>query len=200
MLCALKSRRREAERYQPAFYFSTFRLTNPLCKKFLQHKQKNGRKSRSLRLIVQHWILKSMSTQIQSIENEPELIEACKRGDHRAFEQIYVKYKERIYTLCTYMSGDRETARVPLTWIKESCVARGFSPCLTASPNEHKCLTKQIQPTRFSCEISGFVEIRDFVNLQSFASRALLICDVITPPPFCYYSLAIFLYKFLQHK
>lgn len=32
-------------------------------------------------------------------------------GDHRAFEQIYVKYKERIYSLCIYMSGDRETAK-----------------------------------------------------------------------------------------
>jgi len=52
-----------------------------------------------------------MSTQIQSIENEPELIEACKRGDHRAFEQLYVKYKERIYSLSYYMSGDRETAK-----------------------------------------------------------------------------------------
>ena len=52
-----------------------------------------------------------MSTQIQSIENERKLIEACKRGDHRAFEQIYVKYKERIYSLCIYMSGDRETAK-----------------------------------------------------------------------------------------
>jgi len=52
-----------------------------------------------------------MSTQIQSIDNERELIEACKRGDHRAFEQIYVKYKERIYSLCFYMSGDRETAK-----------------------------------------------------------------------------------------
>ncbi len=52
-----------------------------------------------------------MSTQIQSIENERKLIEACKRGDHRAFEQIYVKYKERIYSLCCYMSGDRETAK-----------------------------------------------------------------------------------------
>ena len=52
-----------------------------------------------------------MSTQIQSIENEPELIEACKRGAHRAFEQIYVKYKERIYSLCIYMCGDRETAK-----------------------------------------------------------------------------------------
>jgi len=53
----------------------------------------------------------SMSTQIQSIESERKLIEACKRGDHRAFEQIYVKYKERIYSLCTYMSADRETAK-----------------------------------------------------------------------------------------
>ncbi len=52
-----------------------------------------------------------MSTQIQSIENERKLIEACKRGDHHAFEQIYVKYKERIYSLCFYMSGDRETAK-----------------------------------------------------------------------------------------
>ncbi|MCH7756031.1 hypothetical protein IH970_13040 [candidate division KSB1 bacterium] len=52
-----------------------------------------------------------MSTQVQSIENERKLIEACKRGDHRAFEQIYVKYKERIYSLCCYMSGDRETAK-----------------------------------------------------------------------------------------
>jgi len=52
-----------------------------------------------------------MSTQIQSIENEPELIEACKRRDHRAFEQIYVKYKEKIYSQCFYMSGDRETAK-----------------------------------------------------------------------------------------
>jgi len=40
-------------------------------------------------------------------------------------------------------------------------------------------LTRQIHPTRFSCEISGFVEIRDFVNLQSFASSARLICGVI---------------------
>ena len=52
-----------------------------------------------------------MSTQIQSIESERKLIEACKRGDHRAFEQIYVKYKEKIYSLCTYMCGDRETAK-----------------------------------------------------------------------------------------
>ena len=52
-----------------------------------------------------------MSTQIQSIENERKLIEACKRGDHRAFEQIYVKYNERIYSLCYTMSGDRESAK-----------------------------------------------------------------------------------------
>ena len=52
-----------------------------------------------------------MSTQTQTIENKRELIEACKRGDHRAFEQIYVKYKERIYSLCYTMSGDRETAK-----------------------------------------------------------------------------------------
>ena len=65
-----------------------------------------------------------MSTQIQSIENERKLIEACKRGDHRAFEQIYVKYKERIYSLCSYMSGDRETAKdLPRQSLKPGFVA-----------------------------------------------------------------------------
>ena len=39
---------------------------------------------------------------------------------------------------------------------KETCVASGFSPWLSASPKEHRCLTKQIQPTRFRCVISNF--------------------------------------------
>ena len=61
----------------------------------------------------------------------------------------------------------------------ETCVARGFSPCLTANHKEQcRCLTKQIQPTRFSCVVSNSQEMRDFVHLQSLASSARLICVV----------------------
>jgi len=39
-------------------------------------------------------------------------------------------------------------------------------------------LTKQIQPTRFSCAISNFGGMRDFVDLRNTALSARLICDV----------------------
>lgn len=57
--------------------------------------------------------------------------------------------------------------------MKETCVERGFRPCLT----QHS-LTKQIHPTRFSCPISNFVGMRDFLPHRSSASSSRLICVV----------------------
>lgn len=57
--------------------------------------------------------------------------------------------------------------------MKETCVERGFRPCLT----QHR-LTKQIHPTRFSCPISNFVGMRDFLPHRSSASSSRLICVV----------------------
>ena len=57
--------------------------------------------------------------------------------------------------------------------MKETCVERGFRPCLT----QHS-LTKRIHPTRFSCPISNFVGMRDFLPHRSSASSSRLICVV----------------------
>ena len=65
----------------------------------------------------------------------------------------------------------------------ETCVARGFSPCLTADPKEQcRCLTRQIQPTRFSCAISNFGGMRDFVQKSRFwcFSRVLFQARLIS--------------------
>ncbi|HSE39277.1 MAG TPA: RNA polymerase sigma factor [Acidobacteriota bacterium] len=42
---------------------------------------------------------------------EKDLIEACKRGDSSAFKQIYERYKDKVYSLGFYMTGDKEAAR-----------------------------------------------------------------------------------------
>jgi RNA polymerase sigma-70 factor (ECF subfamily) len=41
---------------------------------------------------------------------EDRLIERCKAGDIRAFEDLYRKYGRRLYGLCLRMSGSREDA------------------------------------------------------------------------------------------
>ena len=45
-----------------------------------------------------------------SFKEERALIEACKRGDSSAFKQIYETYKDKVYSLGFYMTGDKEAA------------------------------------------------------------------------------------------
>jgi RNA polymerase sigma-70 factor, ECF subfamily len=46
-----------------------------------------------------------------SFRDEKDLIEACKRGDSSAFRQIYEMYKDKVYSLGFYMTGDKEAAK-----------------------------------------------------------------------------------------
>ena len=41
---------------------------------------------------------------------EVTLIAACQQGDPRAFREVFEIYKDRIYALCRYMSGDPDDA------------------------------------------------------------------------------------------
>ena len=46
------------------------------------------------------------------MENQADisLIAACQQGDPRAFREVFEFYKDRIYALCRYMSGDADDA------------------------------------------------------------------------------------------
>ena len=45
------------------------------------------------------------------LQEETDLIEACKRGDSSALRQIYEAYKDKVHSLGYYMTGDREAAK-----------------------------------------------------------------------------------------
>jgi RNA polymerase sigma-70 factor, ECF subfamily len=44
-------------------------------------------------------------------EDERKLIDACKRGDSSAFNEIYEIYRDKVHSLGYYMTGDREAAK-----------------------------------------------------------------------------------------
>jgi RNA polymerase sigma-70 factor, ECF subfamily len=46
-----------------------------------------------------------------SFRDEKDLIEACKGRDSSAFRQIYEMYKNKVFGLSFYMTGDREAAK-----------------------------------------------------------------------------------------
>ena len=46
-----------------------------------------------------------------AFEDERELIDACKRGDSSAFNQIYEIYKDKVHSLGYYMTGEKEAAK-----------------------------------------------------------------------------------------
>ena len=80
----------------------------------------------------------------------------------------------------------------------ETCVARGFSPCLTADPKgQCRCLTRQIQPTRFSCAISNFgrcetlmiITATIFISITNPSNelKNILIIYVISIMTLCYF-------------
>lgn len=46
-----------------------------------------------------------------SFREEKDLIEACKRRDSSAFRQIYEMYKDKVFSLSFYMTGDKEAAK-----------------------------------------------------------------------------------------
>lgn len=52
-----------------------------------------------------------MPAEIQSARSDRQLIEACKRGDTHSFRPIYNKYKEKVYSIAYYISGDKEVAK-----------------------------------------------------------------------------------------
>ena len=43
-------------------------------------------------------------------ENDFDLVNAFKRGDHSAFEKIVLKYQDRVYNLCYRFLGDKQEA------------------------------------------------------------------------------------------
>jgi RNA polymerase sigma-70 factor (ECF subfamily) len=56
-------------------------------------------------------LLRLMPADVHKLDNERRVIEACVGGDRQAFEQLYTKYKDKVYGLAYYMCGDQETAR-----------------------------------------------------------------------------------------
>lgn len=45
-----------------------------------------------------------------SPENDLDLVQAFKKGDHAAFEKIVLKYQDRVYNLCFRFLGDKQEA------------------------------------------------------------------------------------------
>ena len=62
-----------------------------------------------------------------SFRDEKELIEACKRRDSSAFKQIYEMYKDKVFSLSYYMTGDKEAAKD----ITQQIFMRVFTSILT---------------------------------------------------------------------
>ncbi|MCG8606151.1 sigma-70 family RNA polymerase sigma factor [bacterium] len=52
-----------------------------------------------------------MPAEVHKFNDERKVIEACVGGDRQAFEQLYTKYKDKVYGVAYYMCGDQETAR-----------------------------------------------------------------------------------------
>jgi RNA polymerase sigma-70 factor, ECF subfamily len=62
-----------------------------------------------------------------SFRDEKDLIEACKRRDSSAFKQIYEMYKDKVFSLSFYMTGDKEAAKD----ITQQIFMRVFTSILT---------------------------------------------------------------------
>ena len=59
-----------------------------------------------------------------------DLVTRFKDGDHSAFEQLVLKYQDRIYNLCRYMLQDAEDARDAAqdTFLKAYAALKTFAP------------------------------------------------------------------------
>jgi RNA polymerase sigma-70 factor (ECF subfamily) len=69
-----------------------------------------------------------------ALQDEQDLIEACKRGDSSAFRQIYETYKDKVHSLGFYMTGDREAARD----ITQQVFLKVFTSILTSMLLQHE--------------------------------------------------------------
>jgi RNA polymerase sigma-70 factor (ECF subfamily) len=70
--------------------------------------------------------MNSVAVEQDSIEGDPALVVRAQRGDVRAFEQLYLLYRDRIYGLC--MRLVRNTA------VAEDCTQQAFINAWTSLP------------------------------------------------------------------
>jgi RNA polymerase sigma-70 factor, ECF subfamily len=65
-----------------------------------------------------------------SFPEDRELVTGCKGGDHAAFEQLVLKYQDRIYNLCRHMIQDAEDAQDAAqdAFLKAYAALKNFDP------------------------------------------------------------------------